>query len=111
MRRKTDRNGRVTVYARDEAGQVTEEIWYASGANADADRDRLNTIRWTYDSAGNLLSVADDYSSYAYAYDPQGRVVSGTVATPGGPVTVLAVDYGTRENECPVSLSASVAMP
>ncbi|NLZ01912.1 MAG: RHS repeat protein, partial [Pirellulaceae bacterium] len=106
--RKVDRNGRVTVYGYDPSGRITEEIWYASAADADADLNRLNTITWTYDEAGNLTSVADNSSCYMYAYDAHGRLLSETVMPIGGPVTVLTIGYGAREDALPVSLSATV---
>jgi RHS repeat-associated protein len=106
--REVDRNGRVTVFGYDQSGRMTEEIWYATAADADADVNRQNTITWTYDESGNLTSVIDNYSAYTYQYDSQGRLVSETVAPAGGPVTVLTVGYGTREDDLPVSLSAAV---
>ena len=98
----------MTIYGYDEAGRLVEEAWYDSEADADADRNRRNTIRWTYDAAGNLTSVVDDYSTYAYAYDARGRVTSETVAIVGGPVTVLEVGYGTRDDDRPERLAATV---
>ncbi|MGI6417849.1 MAG: RHS repeat-associated core domain-containing protein [Thermoguttaceae bacterium] len=106
--RKVDRNGRVTVFVYDPSGRMTEEIWYTSAADADGDVNRLNTITWTYDEAGNLTSVADNSSCYVYAYDAQGRVLSQSVMPIGGPVTVLTIGYGTREDDLPISLSATV---
>ena len=43
-----------------------------------------------------------------YAYDARRRVTSETVAIVGGPVTVLEVGYGTRDNDRPESISATV---
>ncbi len=106
--RKVDRNGRVTVFVYDPSGRMTEEIWYTSAADADGDVNRLNTITWTYDEAGNLTSVADNSSCYVYAYDAQGRVLSQSVMPIGGPVTVLTIGYGARDDALPVSLSATV---
>jgi RHS repeat-associated protein len=106
--RKVDRNGRVTVFVYDPSGRMTHEVWYTSAADADGDVNRLNTITWTYDEAGNLTSVADNSSCYVYSYDAQGRVLSETVMPIGGPVTVLTIGYGTREDALPVSLSATV---
>ena len=87
---------------------MTEEIWYDTAGDADADLNRQNTITWTYDSSGNLTSVVDDYSAYTYQYDSQDRLVSETVAPAGGPVTVLTIGYGTRDDDLPVSLAATV---
>ncbi len=49
-----------------------------------------------------------DYSSYTYTHDESGRVLSQTVAAVGAPITVLTVGYGAREDDLPVSLSATV---
>jgi YD repeat-containing protein len=106
--RKVDRNGRVTVYDYDRSGRMTHEIWYATAADADGDLNRLNTITWTYDEAGNLTSVADNSSCYVYAYDAHGRLLSETVMPIGGPVTVLTIGYGARDDDLPISLSATV---
>ncbi len=106
--REVDRNGRVTVYEYDQSGRMTEETWYNTAADADGDLNRQNTITWTYDEGGHLVSVADAWSSYTYVYDSQDRVISETVAGVDGPVTVLTVGYGTREDDLPVSLSATV---
>ncbi len=106
--RKVDRNGRVTVFVYDPSGRMTEEVWYATAADADGDVNRLNTITWTYDEAGNLTSVADNSSCYVYSYDARGRVLSQSVMPIGGPVTVLTIGYGARDDALPVSLSATV---
>ncbi len=64
--REVDRNGRVLVFVYDAANRVTEEIWYDSVADADADQNRVNTIAHTYDEAGRLIVLADNDSSYTY---------------------------------------------
>jgi YD repeat-containing protein len=106
--RKVDRNGRVTVFVYDPSGRMTEEVWYATPSDADGDLHRLNTITWTYDEAGNLASVADNSSCYVYSYDARGRLLSETVMPIGGPVTVLTIGYGAREDDLPISRSATV---
>lgn len=34
------------------------KIWYADETDADLDQYRLNTIEYTYDAAGNLLTAS-----------------------------------------------------
>jgi YD repeat-containing protein len=106
--RRFDRNGRVRAFDYDQNGRLVREIWYNTVADADLDRDRQNTINWTHDESGNLLSVVDDFSSYSYAYDSSGRVTTENVSNVGGPVTVITTEYGTRLDDQPVSRSATV---
>jgi RHS repeat-associated protein len=106
--RRVDRNGRVRAFDYDQDGRVVAEIWCNTVGDADLDRDRQNTITWTYDESGKLLSVVDDYSSYSYAYDSSGRVTTEIVSNAGGPVTVITTEYGTRLDNQPVSRSATV---
>jgi RHS repeat-associated protein len=106
--RRVDRNGRVRAFDYDQDGRLVAEIWDNTVADADLDQDRQNTITWTYDESGNLLSVVDDFSSYSYAYDSSGRVATEIVSNAGGPVTVITTEYGTRLDKQPVSRSATV---
>jgi RHS repeat-associated protein len=98
----------VRAFDYDQDGRVVREIWYNTVADADLDQDRQNTIAWTYDESGNLLSVVDSLSSYSYAYDSSGRVTTEIVSNAGGPVTVITTEYGTRLDKQPVSRSATV---
>ena len=110
--RSVDRNGRVRVFVWDDDQRLHQEIWYNTVADADLDADldvdRQNTITWTYDQAGNLASVVDNFSSYFYVYDTSDRVTTQIVSNAGGPVTVLTTDYGERLDDRPVSRSATV---
>jgi len=74
--RRIDREDRVRQFEYDYLYRNTAEIWYNSVADADADQNRQNTISFTYDSAGRMLTAEDDFAEYAYSYDRLGRVTN-----------------------------------
>ncbi|NLS94971.1 MAG: tandem-95 repeat protein, partial [Planctomycetaceae bacterium] len=57
----TDRLGRVTQYEYDGLGRLTEERWL-DGETV------VRTVAFTYDAAGQLLSVDDSEADYDYVY-------------------------------------------
>jgi RHS repeat-associated protein len=80
---KTDRNGRVTRYEYDSLNRVKAEKWYEDqDAFENYPGSPLNTISYTYDAVGNLLSVDDPDANYGYEYDSQNRLTNvGQVIT------------------------------
>ena len=95
LTRYTDRNGEIRTYQYDSAGNVTTETWYASAADADNEVNAENTILYTYDSAGRMLSETDDTSSVVYAYDAEGQVTSITQSSDLLPTVVMAYAYNS----------------
>ncbi|NLF08266.1 MAG: RHS repeat-associated core domain-containing protein [Pirellulaceae bacterium] len=92
--RRIDREDRVVVYQYDPLGRNTAEIWYADATDADADQNRLETILYSYDPAGRMLTAQDDAASYEYVYDSLGRVVEETQTLAGlTPVIVFSYQY------------------
>jgi RHS repeat-associated protein len=89
--RQVDRDGRTTEFAYDDVNRPTTEMWIK------ADGSVANTIDYAYDKVSNLLSVVDDFSSLAFAYDARNRVTSvdnaGTLAASGLPNVVLDYTY------------------
>jgi YD repeat-containing protein len=64
----TDRDGRRCDYAYED-GRLVSEKWYdASGA-------LVETLSWSYDLDGNLLSATSSAGTYSFRYDGAGRVV------------------------------------
>src|SRR5262249_47033303 len=80
-------------YDYDELNRRTTETWVASGGvNA-------NVIRFTYDPAGNLLTVNDNVSSLTYTYDTRNRVISvDNLNTPNAPHVVSTYTYDAVGN-------------
>ncbi|GAB6188118.1 RHS repeat-associated core domain-containing protein [Thermopirellula anaerolimosa] len=72
--RQLDRLGRVRQFQYDNLGRNTAEIWYNNVADADADQNRVGTISFTYDGAGQMVSVSDWAAQYSYTYDNLGRI-------------------------------------
>ncbi len=95
--RYTDRDGRVRVYDYDSAGDVVEETWYATDADADLEQNPLNTIYYTYDAAGNMLSETDDTSSIVYTYNEAGLVTSVAESSDLLPTVVYAYAYNEAD--------------
>jgi len=89
---QTDRNGRQTVFAYDELDRLVSETWY-DGTMV------VNTLAFTYDEVGNLLTAADVYSRYAYTYDDLDRVLSSdNLGAPDAPLVVLSYAYDAVGN-------------
>ncbi|MFO0903211.1 MAG: RHS repeat-associated core domain-containing protein [Pirellulales bacterium] len=69
--------------------------------------DSLRTISYVYDDAGQLTSVADPDSAYAYTYDALGRVTEvDNDGTPDAPHVVLAMTYDAASRRS--GLSATI---
>jgi YD repeat-containing protein len=66
----TDPDGREDIYSYDSDGQNTSVVWKnASGTT-------VNTLTYTYDSSGNVLTAANAAGTYTMAYDADNRVTS-----------------------------------
>ena len=94
---KTDRNGRVTTYTYDAAGRLTSESWLDSSNNA------VQSFTYTYDLSGNLLTVSDGVSSYAYTYDTMNRIDSMTIMF-DAQMAVFSYTYDTLGRQTESSL-------
>jgi YD repeat-containing protein len=76
LTRRIDRRGLVREFQYDTLGRNTAEIWYDTAADAEMDVNRQNTLSFTYDALGRMLSAGDQFASYAYAYDRLARMIS-----------------------------------
>ncbi len=94
-----DRDGRVREFAYDPVGRETGEVWRDTvGGPA------VYTESITYDPAGQVQSVSDPYSSYAYTYDARGReLTEDDAGTPGLPHVVLTYGYDAKGDLTSVS--------
>ena len=116
LTQETDPDGRVTVFSYDALNRETGEQWYASAsAAAGGPSAASDVLTFSYDADGELVSAADKYSAYTFAYDSLGRQTSvdnegsgpsGTSGTPGVPDVVLTSTYDAAGNR--TSLSAAV---
>jgi RHS repeat-associated protein len=91
---KIDRNGRRINYGYDNAGRLLSETWLAAdGVTV------LDTLSYSYDGDGNLLTASNHYGTYSYTYDNAGRVHTQT--DPFG--LVLTYGYDSDGNVTSVS--------
>ena len=67
---KIDRLGRTTIYIYDNLGRQIGETWL------DTNNQVLNEFTYSYDAAGNPISVTDNDSSYVYTYNNVGQTTS-----------------------------------
>ena len=93
----TNRNGNVINDTYDANHYVTSETWYNSVADANATQNPTNTINYTYDSTGRILSESDNNSSDTYQYDAQGDLISTTESSVDGPTVTLAYQYNAAD--------------
>lgn len=81
---RTDRNGRVTQYAYDPLWRLTSETWIGGG----------NTLQWTYDAVGNVLTATDAFSSLTMTYDARDQLLAmDNAGTPEAPHVALTYTY------------------
>ena len=75
LTQKTDRLGRVTETTYDRLNRLLTEEWFADDQDETAD----NTIEFTYDLAGRMLTATDaGVHSYSYTYDALDRLTDET---------------------------------
>ena len=102
-----DRNGRVRNFSYDAVDRVTQERWLDAAAGT------VRTITYDYDGNGRVVRATDPDSTYVYAYDAAGRLLSvDNGGTAGVPRVVVAYSYDAAGNRLTVSDStAGVAGP
>ena len=94
LTRRIDRRGLVREFQYDTLGRNTAEIWYDTAADAEMDANRQNTLSFTYDALGRMLSAGDQFAGYAYAYDRLGRMISSDASILGlAPTVTLTNAY------------------
>ncbi len=95
----TDADGKVTLDSYDYLNRVSEEKWFNNSTDATAwqsdhaDDASTNTIDYTYNGAGDVLTANDDFSSYAYGY------TDGDLSSVDNNGVNAAVERGVQEVE------------
>jgi RHS repeat-associated protein len=72
MTSETDANGRIDTWTYDADGQMLTESWYESGGNF------LETMNFSYDSLGNLLTAQNPNGTDTFTYDDLSRPATAT---------------------------------
>jgi len=67
MTSTTDRDGRVRTFSYDADQRKTGETWVVSGST-------VNTLTFSYDGVGNMLTAANNISTYTMTFDADNRV-------------------------------------
>jgi YD repeat-containing protein len=79
----TDRLGRVVNSQFDALDRMTGQTWVTSGTT-------INTLTFTYDAKGNLLTAANSNGTYTFSYDALDRVT--VAAEPFGQTLTMSYD-------------------
>ena len=83
----TDRLGRMRVRTYDEKDRLQDEFWYA------ADGSWVDTLSYTYDDNGNLLTASNQAGTASFHYDADNQVDQMTAAA-GLTMTIHRDDAG-----------------
>ncbi|WP_233902915.1 putative Ig domain-containing protein [Stieleria maiorica] len=96
-----DRNGRRREFDYDHSGRLTEERWYNEAEHSTDPLALVNTLAFTYDALGNMLTAQDVNSHYVHTYDALNRLTSvdnnpeGTLDLPR---VILTYQYDAQGN-------------
>lgn len=90
-----DRNNRRREFSHDHAGRVIEERWYAENNGP-----LVETISFSFDILGNMLTAENSVSKYTYTYDILNRLksVDNLDSNPDTPHVILYYDYDAQGN-------------
>ncbi len=65
-----DQLGQTVSVTYDANGRETGEKWYNAGSSL------TNTLTYTYDAVGNMLTAADSHGAYTFTYDADNRMAT-----------------------------------
>ncbi|MCS7466146.1 putative Ig domain-containing protein [Stieleria sp. ICT_E10.1] len=71
-----DRNARSREFEYDHAGRLEEERWNNAPDHATDPNALVETVNFTYDTLGNMLTASDSNSRYLHTYDVLNRLTS-----------------------------------
>ncbi len=96
-----DRNGRRREFEYDHAGRLEEERWYNSPDHTTDPSSLVETITFSYDDLGNMLTATDRNSNYLFTYDTLNRLESvdnNPDGTRDVPHVILTYGYDAQGN-------------
>lgn len=96
-----DRNARRREFEYDYAGRLLEERWYNAPNDPKQPNALVETITFTYDALGNMLTATDSNSNYLYTYDTLNRLHSvdnNPDGTRDVPRVILTYGYDAQGN-------------
>ena len=108
-----DRNGRRREFKYDHAGRLETETWFAAADHPLTPNSLVETISFTYDPLGNMLTANDSNSNYLFTYDPLNRLESvdnNPDGTRDVPRVLLTYDYDAQGNVTLTSDDAGVTV-
>jgi len=99
-----DRNGRTRAFGYDSLNRMTSETW-KTGTSTN------NSMLFTYDAVGNMLTGEDSASRYSMTYDALNRLATvDNLGTPGAPRVVLTSSYDAASNRILIGDSTGVTV-
>nr|WP_161501616.1 putative Ig domain-containing protein [Rhodopirellula sp. SM50] len=96
-----DRNARRREFEYDHASRLVEERWYNDPDHATAPNALVETIQFTYDVLGNMLTASDSNSRYLHTYDELNRLTSvdnNPLGDRDVPRVILNYEYDAQGN-------------
>lgn len=108
-----DRNNRRREFTYDYAGRVLEERWYNAVDHVTAPAALVETVSFTYDAMGNVLTASDSNSRYQHTYDALNRLIivdNNPLGDRQNPRVVLTNGYDAQGNLTLTSDDAGVTV-
>ncbi|MCC7333737.1 MAG: putative Ig domain-containing protein [Pirellulaceae bacterium] len=108
-----DRNNRRREFSYDHAGRLLEERWYNPVDHSTSPGALVETINFTYDALGNMLTAADSNSRYLHTYDVLNRLTSvdnNPLNDRDVPRVILSYGYDAQGNVISTSDDAGVTV-
>ena len=108
-----DRNNRRREFSYDHAGRLLEERWYNPINHSTAPGALVETIAFTHDLLGNVLTAVDSKSRYWYFYDELNRLTrvdNNPLNDRDVPRVILSYGYDAQGNTISTSDDAGVTV-
>ncbi len=75
----TDADGRVNDYSYDHLNEETGETWYANATDAANQENATNSVAYSYDTGGDMLTASNNAAAYYYHFDSSGNSTAETI--------------------------------